>query len=1032
VGDTKENAMGIELRSLEKRQDLVRIRPQGKDQWTFQRQGKGRSIPDHLSVQTELQAIITNVKIIHDPTFGSDHKAIDFEIIVPVQDGKRLEQAEPRVFWNTIETESREAQFFKEEVEQWAAKWLEETERDKVDWSDRRIINEAYESLIRRLLESAEKHIGEKTVWRKWGKSERARDLKHRLKQAGKSEAEAEDEERKEETLRNVKDYCVNLHRETEEVKSQQERERAKEGETDRNAHFRTINSSHWKLKKGTPGIIKDGEELICDPGEGLKVWAEAMHNTMEVTAQGLLMDPPAGQERGWEVEFGELMKEAEKADSIEPNQEDIDEVVRALGKKGAPGGDKLTGMVFRLMGPVLDSIVRRLLEMLLFQGSSPEAWRKAVIVPVWKKGDTLDATNYRPVVLLAKLYKAIERALLKRVNKAVMNSGGLHSTNLAYQKGKGREMALFVLIGSILHRKFNWPNSSTFICLLDVQHAYNGVNLHRLGLDLWERGVRGKVWKLIMEMILNLRYTVRVNGRSSWDFEGAGVPQGATLSPKQFIIFKDGLAWALQECGAPGVGVTLENGAVIVGVFWSDDDAILAETEVGMRTALKEVAEFSASKRVRYHGLTKGKEGKVMEFGRMKGQIRKFKMGKVWVKEVDEGLFLGRKIAKPKIEGRDKDVTEALEKAWRKVFMMKWAGAFTGECSLTRVALLYDSLMFSIVRSHLGMLQISESNYENVLVQQCKLFKWWGGTGMRVNKVFLLAELGLWGADLTLKADKLLLHDCMKALRAGAAVRSVAECRVRDALAGDDRGLSAEALRIWQQWGGAEREFDHWESCGTETRKKMIREKARRQDKMRWKETHDLWHKSHHLRWRCQSKWGSQKYLKGRGSREGKGLKCLFRGESAALRGNASGVKGTSKKCTCGKVEDEVHIVVVCTELSTLRTILMKEVEDTLEGKQWEAWLRINDREQAAILLGAGWGLSDAQEASIDLATQTFLCESERLRVGSLGLPSFRSRVGQGARDGPGDPTGEEVDLLCKELDEVIEGNLWEEKEED
>jgi hypothetical protein len=48
------------------------------------------------------------------------------------------------------------------------------------------------------------------------------------------------------------------------------------------------------------------------------------------------------------------------------------------------------------------------------------------------------------------------------------------------------------------------------------------------------------------------------------------------------------------------------------------------------------------------------------------------------------------------------------------------------------------------------------------------------------------------------------------------------------------------------------------------------------------------------------------------------------------------------------------------------------------------------------------------------------------------LGLPSFRSRVGQGARDGPGDPTGEEVDLLCKELDEVIEGNLWEEKEED
>jgi hypothetical protein len=397
----------------------------------------------------------------------------------------------------------------------------------------------------------------------------------------------------------------------------------------------------------------------------------------------------------------------------------------------------------------------------------------------------------------------------------------------------------------------------------------------------------------------------------------------------------------------------------------------------------------------------------------------------------VDEGLFLGRRMAKPKIEGRDKDVKEAMKKAWRKVFMIKWAGAFTGECSLTRVTLLYDSLMFSIVRSHLGMLQISESNYENVLVQQCKLFKWWGSTGMRVNKVFLLAELGVWGADLTLKADKLLLHDSMKASRAGAAVMSVAEGRVRDALGGDTRGLSAEALSIWRQWGGGEREFDHWEECGTETRKKKIREIGRRQDKRRWKEAHALWHKSHHLRWRCQSEWGAQRYLNGRGSREGKGLKVLFRGESAALRGNATRVKGTSDKCTCGEVEDEVHIMVECTELAMLRAVLLKEVEATLGDRKWEAWQMIKDGERAAILLGASWGVSIAQEKRVDLATQNFLCEAERFRVGSLGLPSFRSRIGQGARDGPGDPSREETELLCQELDDVIEGCLREERED-
>jgi hypothetical protein len=730
-------------------------------------------------------------------------------------------------------------------------------------------------------------------------------------------------------------------------------------------------------------------------------------------------------------MEFGERMKEAERAEPIEPTEEDIKEVEKALMKEGAPGEDRLTGLVFKLMGPALRRIIRRLLEMLLFHGSSPAAWRKAVIVPVWKKGDTLDASNYRPVVLLSKLFKGVERGLLKRLKNSVRNSGGLHSANLAYQKGKGREMALFALIGPILHRSFNWPQESSFLCLLDVKHAYNGVNLHKLGLVLWEKGVRGKIWKLIMEMILNLVYSVRVNGRSGWSFEGAGIPQGATLSPWEFIIFKDGLAWALQQCGAPGVGLTLLNGEVIVGAFWSDDDALLAETEQGMRTALEEVAEFSGRKRVRYHGLTKGKEGKVIEFPSQRGGKRRFKMGKLWVKEADEGIFLGRVIAKPKIEGRGVDVKAAIKKAWRKVFMIKWAGAFTGECSKERMELLYESLMFSVIRSQLGMLQMSEANYEEVLAQQCKLFKWWARTGIRVNKVFLLAELGVRGADLTMKADKLLLHDCMKAMRAGAVVRSVAECRIADVIAGDTRGLSAEAMSIWTEWGGGQRQLEHWDECGNKSRKMMIRKKAKEQETKRWKVNHDGWSKSHRLRWRCQSKWGAKRYLRGRGSREGKGLKILFRCEAAALRGNSTKVEGTSDKCTCGEVENEQHILIECPALETFRRDLLKEVEKALEERRWMEWQEEKTEEQAAILLGAEWKLSPLQEDKIDIATQIFLCQAESLRVGSLGLPSFRSKIGQGARDGPGDPTEEEKSLLIQEMDKVIDGYLREERED-
>ena len=75
---------------------------------------------------------------------------------------------------------------------------------------------------------------------------------------------------------------------------------------------------------------------------------------------------------------------------------------------------------------------------------------------------------------------------------------------------------------------------------------------------------------------------------------------------------------------------------------------------------------------------------------------------------------------------------------------------------------------------------------------------------------------------------------------------------------------------------------------------------------------------------------------------------------------------------------------------------------------------------DRSAVLLGAEWGLTKAEEDRIDLATQEFLRRAEELRVVGLKLPSFRSKVGQGARDGPGDPSREEVDLLLEEMEEA------------
>ncbi len=49
-----------------------------------------------------------------------------------------------------------------------------------------------------------------------------------------------------------------------------------------------------------------------------------------------------------------------------------------------------------------------------LESGEVPQDWRKAIICPIFKKGDPEDASNYRPVSLTSVLCKIFEQLLKK------------------------------------------------------------------------------------------------------------------------------------------------------------------------------------------------------------------------------------------------------------------------------------------------------------------------------------------------------------------------------------------------------------------------------------------------------------------------------------------------------------------------------------------------------------------------------------------------------------------------------------------
>jgi hypothetical protein len=56
-----------------------------------------------------------------------------------------------------------------------------------------------------------------------------------------------------------------------------------------------------------------------------------------------------------------------------------------------------------------------------------PQEWKESIIVPIYKKGDKTDCSNYRGISLLSTLYKILSNILLTRVTPYTEEITGDH-----------------------------------------------------------------------------------------------------------------------------------------------------------------------------------------------------------------------------------------------------------------------------------------------------------------------------------------------------------------------------------------------------------------------------------------------------------------------------------------------------------------------------------------------------------------------------------------------------------------------------
>jgi hypothetical protein len=78
-----------------------------------------------------------------------------------------------------------------------------------------------------------------------------------------------------------------------------------------------------------------------------------------------------------------------------EPSSSEVEIAVEKLKRYNSPGIDQIPAELIQAGGNTLHSEIHKLINFIWNKEELPEQWKESVIVPVYKKGDKTDCSNY-------------------------------------------------------------------------------------------------------------------------------------------------------------------------------------------------------------------------------------------------------------------------------------------------------------------------------------------------------------------------------------------------------------------------------------------------------------------------------------------------------------------------------------------------------------------------------------------------------------------------------------------------------------